>query len=66
MTEAQKIARRVRIAYDRFHRTGNAAPLVPLRAEVSRAWLAAWSTHDGTAQFWLNAAASRLDEALNP
>jgi hypothetical protein len=27
MTEAQRIARRVRIAYDRFHRTGNAAPL---------------------------------------
>ena len=66
MTEAQKIARRVRIAYDRFHRTGNAAPLAPLRAEVSRAWLAAHAERDGCAQFWLNAASARLDEALRP
>ena len=37
MTEAQRIACRVRIAYDRFHRTGNAAPLAPLSAPRSRA-----------------------------
>jgi hypothetical protein len=66
MTEAQRIARRVRIAYDRFHRTGNAAPLAPLRAEVSRAWLAAHAERDGTAKFWLRAASARLDEALHP
>ncbi len=64
LTPAQRLARRARAAADGFYRTGEKAPLVALRAELSTAWLAAHADRDGRDLFWINAACNVVETTL--